>query len=99
MKQFLFALLLSPLLLLGQSIELSPAYPTVTQNGEALKLAWFGGLNAPQLNGEDLDGDGIGDMYIFDKAGEIHLALKASPTRRVSTASPFTVAIVETTAC
>jgi len=76
MKQFLFALLLSPLLLLGQSIELSPAYPTVTQNGEALKLAWFGGLNAPQLNGEDLDGDGIGDMYIFDKAGEIHLALK-----------------------
>lgn len=77
MKQFLFALLLlCPLLLPAQVIELTPAYPTVTQNGEALKLAWVGGLNAPQLNGEDLDGDGIDDLYIFDKAGEIHLALK-----------------------
>lgn len=60
----------------AQSITLTPAYPAVTHNGEALPLAWFGGLNGPQPQAEDLDGDGLADLFIYDKAGEISLAMK-----------------------
>ena len=77
MKRYLlliFCLKIIPLC--AQTIELTPAYPAVTQNGTDLSLAWFGGLNTPQTHAEDLDGDGINDLYFFDKAGEINLALR-----------------------
>jgi len=77
------SLYLLPLFLLSltsclsaQQIALTPAYPPVTFNGEDLPLAWFGGLNTPQPQSEDLDGDGTPDLFIFDKAGEVHLAMK-----------------------
>lgn len=63
-------------LLFAQTIELTPAYPTVRAAGNPLPLAWFGGLNTPQTQAEDLDGDGVADLYFFDKAGEIHLAMR-----------------------
>jgi hypothetical protein len=62
--------------LTAQSIELTPAYPIVTHNGVTLPLAWFGGLNTPQPQAEDLDGDGLADLFIFDKSGDIALAMK-----------------------
>jgi hypothetical protein len=60
----------------AQTIELIPAYPVVRAGGSPLPLAWFGGLNTPQTQAEDLDGDGVADLYFFDKAGEIHLAMR-----------------------
>ena len=74
----LLPLLLLPALLTAQRFEFTPAYPRVTAGGEELPLAWFGGLNAPQTQQADLDGDGRDDLYIFDKAGQLHLGLRAT---------------------
>ena len=60
----------------AQEITLERAYPTVTQNGEALPLPWFGGLNAPQFQAADLDGDGAEDLLIFDRGGQQLLAAR-----------------------
>ena len=60
----------------AQDITLERAYPTVTVNGEALSLPWFGGLNAPQYQAADLDGDGLDDLLIFDRAGQTLLAAR-----------------------
>jgi len=63
-------------LLHAQTIQLTPAYPAVRTANGSLELAWLGGLNTPQPQTVDLDGDGTDDLYIFDKAGEIHLGLR-----------------------
>lgn len=39
----------------------------VTENGNALKLAWAGGLQAPQFSRLDLNHDGILDLVVFDR--------------------------------
>lgn len=39
----------------------------VTQNQVSLKYPWVGGLNSPQINTIDIDGDGIEDLVIFDR--------------------------------
>lgn len=41
----------------------------VTDGGRTLKAAWAGGLNAPQLSSLHLDGDGILDLLVYDRAG------------------------------
>lgn len=46
-------------------------------NGETLNLPEVGGLNAPIFSNVDLNNDGIDDLYIFDRAGEVHIALMA----------------------
>lgn len=44
----------------------------VEVNGKTLRNAWAGGLNSPQINTLDLNGDGQADLVIFDKtAGKI----------------------------
>ncbi len=54
-----------------------PAYPDVAdQAGRNLPLAWLGGLNAPQFMRADLDGDGLMDLYIFDRGGDAQIALR-----------------------
>ena len=35
--------------------------------------ALAGGLNAPQLSEVDLNNDGLMDLYIFDRAGDVHI--------------------------
>lgn len=72
----LLILLLLPLFATAQSFEFTRAYPEVEANDAPLPLAWLGGLNAPQTQILDLDGDGRNDVYFFDKAGQIHLALR-----------------------
>ena len=67
---------LLPLAVAGQGISFDRAYPNLTRAGRDLPLAWFGGLNTPQTHATDLDGDGTPDLYIFDKAGEVQLALR-----------------------
>jgi len=39
----------------------------VTRNGDTLMLPWAGGLNNPQFSAIDLNGDGIKDMFVFDR--------------------------------
>ncbi|MEL7162980.1 MAG: hypothetical protein AAFN92_19630, partial [Bacteroidota bacterium] len=62
--------------LTAQSFTLTPAYPPVTTAGSPLTLPWFGGLNTPQTQAADLDGDGDEDLLFFDKAGQLFLAAR-----------------------
>lgn len=40
-------------------------------NGEEAKNPLAGGLNSPQLSKVDLNGDGLQDLYIFDRVGDV----------------------------
>lgn len=62
--------------LFAQNFEFRPEYPQVIRAGDFLPLAWFGGLNTPQSQSVDLDGDGINDLLFFDKAGQLFLAAR-----------------------
>lgn len=44
-----------------------------TVNGVSLKYPFAGGLNAPQFSAADLNQDGIQDLVVFDRAGDIVL--------------------------
>ena len=37
--------------------------------GDTLKNPWAGGLNNPQFSAIDLNGDGIQDLFVFDRSG------------------------------
>ncbi len=41
--------------------------------GEAMKYALAGGLNTPQFSAIDLNNDGIKDLYIFERTGNVSL--------------------------
>lgn len=45
----------------------------VSQDGKSLRFPFAGGLNAAQLSGADLNQDGIQDLVIFDRAGDVLL--------------------------
>lgn len=42
-------------------------------NGQILQNGLVGGLNSPQLSKGDLNNDGLEDLYIFDRIGDVHL--------------------------
>jgi len=46
------------------------ARPPVSVNGKVLPSAWAGGLNSPIINEIDLNGDGVKDIFTFDRVGE-----------------------------
>ena len=48
-------------------------FPEFNQNGQLLKNATAGGVSSPQFSEVDLNNDGIQDLYIFDKIGQIGL--------------------------
>lgn len=50
----------------------------VTHSGVTLKYPWAGGVNAPQISKADFDKDGIGDIFIFDRVGDMVLALRGT---------------------
>jgi hypothetical protein len=41
----------------------------VSSGNQPLKMAWAGGLNAPQFSEIDLDNDGLLDLAVFDRVG------------------------------
>lgn len=58
-------------LLFAQS--LTQLYPPFTIEGRELSLATVGGLSSPQYSEVDLNNDGIQDLYLFDKMGQLGL--------------------------
>ena len=64
----LFFLLLVPLPLFAQFTYRIDQDIPLSVNGALLPNAWAGGLNSPQVNTMDLDGDGAEDLVIFDKS-------------------------------
>ena len=41
----------------------------VVSNSEPLDLAWAGGINFVQVSNIDLNGDGLKDLFLFDRSG------------------------------
>jgi hypothetical protein len=56
-----------------QSPKLETIDYSVMVGGNPLVKAWQGGLNAPQFNEADLDNDGVIDVVVFDRGGDILL--------------------------
>lgn len=42
----------------------------VTKSTFTFRQPWCGGMNAPQLTQGDLNGDGLNDLYAFDRSGD-----------------------------
>lgn len=59
--------LLFPITLFGQFTYRLDQHIPVEVNGTLLPDPWAGGLNSPQVNRMDLNGDGLEDLVIFDK--------------------------------
>ena len=50
-------------------------------SGTPLENPWTGGLTAPQFSGADLNGDGVQDLFVFDREGDRILAFQGcAPT-------------------
>ena len=70
MNKIFLACALVPNLLTAQvAITFDPSVP-VTQNSNQLPMAWSGGLNSPQFSDIDLNGDGLKDLFLFDRSGD-----------------------------
>ncbi len=52
----------------------------VTENNRQLAYPWLGGLNNPQFSNIDLDNDGILDLLVFDRSGNILIPMLRSTT-------------------
>lgn len=51
------------------------------KNGKSLQYPLAGGLNTPQLSVVDLNDDGLDDLHIFDRVGEVHLPFLSDGTK------------------
>ena len=60
------------IVMVGQSFELADQIPFFV-DGKKLDFPLTGGMNAPQFSATDLNNDGIRDLYVFDRAGDVHL--------------------------
>lgn len=60
----------STYLLSGQTLFSRIDTIKVYQNSKQLKFPWIGGLSNPQFSAADLNGDGIKDLFIFDRADQ-----------------------------
>ncbi len=68
---FICVLMLNTGLLIGQSFERMDV--PVYKDGVLLPLFNAGGLRNPQFSNIDFDGDGIQDLFVFDKNGDVIL--------------------------
>lgn len=53
--------------------QLQPWNPPAYLNGQLLPYAFAGGINAPQVSEVDYNNDGLQDLYIFDRMGDVAL--------------------------
>lgn len=68
LRTFFFLLVLLPLYASAQFTYVMDQSIPVEENGKMLKMPWAGGLNSAQINTMDLNGDGIEDLVVFDRA-------------------------------
>ncbi|OYU94676.1 MAG: hypothetical protein CFE21_15475 [Bacteroidetes bacterium B1(2017)] len=70
-SNLLFLLAFLPFLSWAQPVQFNYSNKaTVSVNlTDTLKYPFIGGLNAPQFNKIDLDGDGVKDLFVFDRVG------------------------------
>ncbi|MBK8880624.1 MAG: T9SS type A sorting domain-containing protein [Haliscomenobacter sp.] len=54
--------------------ELLPMVVPVVKSGRMLSNPWVGGFNTPQLAAVDLNRDGLDDLYVFDREGNVQSA-------------------------
>ncbi|HHS95937.1 MAG TPA: hypothetical protein ENJ45_05040, partial [Phaeodactylibacter sp.] len=59
--------------LFAKAQDYPPLNIDFTVNGQLLRNPMVGGLNSPQFSAVDLNNDGVLDMHIFDRLGEVHL--------------------------
>lgn len=52
--------------------------PTLSKDGIDQIHLTTGGLNNPQVHLIDIDGDGVEELYVFDRSGNVHLAFNQS---------------------
>jgi len=57
----------------------------VLRNGQPLDMAWAGGINFSQISDIDLNGDGLKDLFLFDRSGN-------TVTTLLNTGTPGTAA-------
>ena len=62
-------LVYSSAVLLAQGLYSPNINIPVTVNGSALQNPWVGGFNAPIFSQVDMNGDGIKDLFVFEKDG------------------------------
>jgi hypothetical protein len=65
-------LLLSSFSLFSQTLSLRTDIPVI-EGGDTLTSPFAGGLNQPQFSAIDLNADGVDDLLLFDRSGEIIL--------------------------
>ncbi|MEM1325621.1 MAG: FG-GAP-like repeat-containing protein [Bacteroidota bacterium] len=70
-RLYFFLFLFATSYLSAQSFDRFPVDFTI--NSAALSNALVGGINTPQLSKADFNNDGIEDLYIFDRAANVHL--------------------------
>jgi Secretion system C-terminal sorting domain/FG-GAP-like repeat len=70
MKKVIF-LFCCALASLAQAQTLERIYPPIRKNAQILPNATAGGTNAPQFSAADLNNDGLKDLVVFDRVGEI----------------------------
>ena len=69
----LFSLLLIANMAIGQFLEQSNL-PVYGEDDNLIPLALAGGVNNPQLSEVDWNNDGIQDLFIFDREGDVPMA-------------------------
>ncbi len=74
---FLLALFFCGTTLFGQSYILYPEVPVQGAGGEQLQHAWTGGLNNPQFSNMDVNDDGLPDLFVFDRQGDVPMIFLA----------------------
>lgn len=65
-RLFLAILIILSFQLSAQRFDRADSIP-VSENGSPLRNPWAGGINFPCINSVDVNGDGIKDLFIFDK--------------------------------
>ena len=72
-KTGLLLFLCASLLFGADAQDLQRMIIDVFEDGQQLRFPLSGGLKSPQFSEVDLNGDGVQDLFIFDKAGNVKL--------------------------
>ncbi len=57
----------------AQNVSLSVKNVPIILNGDELTHAFAGGMNSPQFSSVDLNNDGLQDVYVFDRVGNVQM--------------------------